>query len=59
MCATSGAWPTLASTAHFATVRESREPTISDARRAEERSQWHEAVSRAQGWIPELSALDF
>jgi glycerol kinase len=54
-----GAWPTLAYTAHFATVRESREPTISDARRAEERSQWHEAVSRAQGWIPELSALDF
>ena len=23
------------------------------------RAQWHEAVHRAQGWIPELSALDF
>lgn len=23
------------------------------------RAQWHEAVRRAQGWIPELSALDF
>ena len=54
-----GTWPTLASTARFATVRESHEPTISDARRADERSQWHEAVSRSQGWIPELSALDF
>ena len=54
-----GTWPTLASTAQFAAVRNSREPTISAARRAEHRSQWHEAVSRAQGWIPELSALDF
>lgn len=24
-----------------------------------ERSQWHQAVTRAAGWIPELSALDF
>jgi len=23
------------------------------------RAQWHEAVRRARGWIPELSALDF
>jgi glycerol kinase len=52
-------WPTLSSTARFATVRESHEPTMSDARRADERSQWHEAVSRSQGWMPELSALDF
>ncbi len=52
-------WPTLSSTARFATVRESHEPTMSDAQRAEARSQWHEAVSRSQGWIPELSALDF
>ena len=26
---------------------------------ASARSQWHEAVRRARGWIPELSALDF
>lgn len=27
--------------------------------RSGERDRWHEAVTRARGWIPELSALDF
>jgi hypothetical protein len=27
--------------------------------KALDRAQWNEAVNRASGWIPELSALDF
>lgn len=34
-----------------------RKAVTSDA--ASPRAQWHEAVRRARGWIPELSALDF
>ena len=35
----------------------SRKAVTSDT--ASPRAQWHEAVRRARGWIPELSALDF
>jgi glycerol kinase len=35
----------------------SRKAAASDT--ASPRAQWHEAVRRARGWIPELSALDF
>lgn len=35
----------------------SRKAVTSDE--ASPRAQWHEAVRRARGWIPELSALDF
>jgi hypothetical protein len=30
-----------------------------EPRTSSSRAQWHEAVRRARGWIPELSALDF
>jgi glycerol kinase len=35
---------------------DAREPNTSQL---SSRAQWHEAVRRARGWIPELSALDF
>lgn len=35
------------------------EPSVDDATRSARRSQWNQAVTRAAGWIPELSALDF
>lgn len=35
------------------------EPTVSEAERASNRSRWAEAVTRVEGWIPDLSALDF
>lgn len=54
-----GTWPSLDATAGLATVRESHTPTTDEAHRGDMRSQWHEAVDRASGWIPELSALDF
>ncbi|MFM8826608.1 MAG: FGGY-family carbohydrate kinase, partial [Actinomycetota bacterium] len=51
-----GQWRTLAnacaSTGGFRTVRPLGAPGLS-------RQQWGEAVSRARGWIPDLSALDF
>lgn len=54
-----GSWATFAATARLASVRESRTPSSSPDERATRRAQWHEAVARARGWIPELSALDF
>lgn len=51
-----GTWPTLDSAA--ARIAPSR--TVEPSRDAgNERARWAEAVSRAAGWIPELSSLDF
>jgi len=51
-----GQWPDLVDTAELAAdgrvVEPAGEPGVS-------RERWSEAVVRARGWIPELSALDF
>lgn len=56
-----GVWRSLAEACSNATPLRVVEP--SDGRvnspTMPSRAQWHEAVRRAQGWIPELSALDF
>ena len=62
-----GVWSSLAETATLATplrVVEPRTPAVSQgdtgaADSSASRAQWHEAVRRARGWIPELSALNF
>ncbi|MDA2956192.1 MAG: FGGY-family carbohydrate kinase, partial [Actinomycetota bacterium] len=51
---TAGVWDNLAQTAALVQPLRTVEPTA-----APPRAQWHEAVRRARGWIPELSALDF
>ncbi|MFZ9292024.1 MAG: FGGY-family carbohydrate kinase, partial [Ilumatobacteraceae bacterium] len=48
-----GAWSDLADAASTRRARRVVEPT-----RSLDRSQWHEAVRRARGWIPALSALE-
>jgi glycerol kinase len=50
-----GVWSSLAEAT--ALVRPLR--TVEPRPTASPRAQWHEAVRRARGWIPELSALDF
>ncbi len=51
---TAGVWKSLADTATLVRPLRSVEPASTAPR-----AQWHEAVRRARGWIPELSALDF
>ena len=50
-----GVWGSLEQATSLARPLRSVEPATSSTTRA----QWHEAVRRARGWIPELSALDF
>jgi len=50
-----GVWSSLEQAASLVRPLRSVEPAASTTTRA----QWHEAVRRARGWIPELSALDF
>lgn len=50
-----GVWSSLDQAALLVRPLRSVEPAPSSTSRA----QWHEAVRRARGWIPELSALDF
>lgn len=50
-----GVWSSLAEAT--ALVRPLR--TVEPRPTSSPRAQWHEAVRRARGWIPELSALDF
>lgn len=50
-----GMWSSLEQAASLVRPLRSVEPAASTTTRA----QWHEAVRRARGWIPELSALDF
>ena len=49
-----GVWPSVEAAAQTRRARRVVQPA-----RALDRSQWHEAVRRARGWIPALSALDF
>lgn len=51
---TAGVWQSLADTATLVRPLRTVEPMATAPR-----AQWHEAVRRARGWIPELSALDF
>ena len=50
-----GVWGSLEQATSLVRPLRSVEPASSSTTRA----QWHEAVRRARGWIPELSALDF
>jgi glycerol kinase len=50
-----GVWGSLEQATSLVRPLRSVEPDSSSTTRA----QWHEAVRRARGWIPELSALDF
>ena len=50
-----GVWSSLEQATSLVRPLRSVEPAASSTTRA----QWHEAVRRARGWIPELSALDF
>lgn len=50
-----GVWSSLEQATSLVRPLRSVEPAASTTTRA----QWHEAVRRARGWIPELSALDF
>jgi len=50
-----GVWSSLEQATSLVRPLRSVEPAASSSTRA----QWHEAVRRARGWIPELSALDF
>ena len=50
-----GVWSSLEQATSLVRPLRSVEPASSSTTRA----QWHEAVRRARGWIPELSALDF
>lgn len=59
-----GVWRDLAEATSLVTPLRTVEPGGSPATRNTTasplpRAQWHEAVRRARGWIPELSALDF
>ncbi|MFM8644599.1 MAG: FGGY-family carbohydrate kinase, partial [Actinomycetota bacterium] len=49
-----GVWSSLAEATSLVHPLHTVEPRTSSSR-----AQWHEAVRRARGWIPELSALDF
>ncbi|MFM7891570.1 MAG: glycerol kinase, partial [Actinomycetota bacterium] len=49
-----GVWSSLAEATSLVRPLQTVEPRTSSSR-----AQWHEAVRRARGWIPELSALDF
>ena len=51
---TAGVWKSLADTTTLVRPLRTVEPMATAPR-----AQWHEAVRRARGWIPELSALDF
>lgn len=50
-----GVWSSLAEATSLVRPLRTVEPRPTTSPRA----QWHEAVRRARGWIPELSALDF
>jgi len=50
-----GVWRDLAEATSLVTPLRTVQPRTTPSSRA----QWHEAVRRARGWIPELSALDF
>jgi glycerol kinase len=50
-----GVWSSLEQATSLVRPLRSVEPATPNTTRA----QWHEAVRRARGWIPELSALDF
>jgi len=54
---TVGVWSSLAEAAALVAPLRVVEPAETNT--AAVRAQWHEAVSRSRGWIPELSALDF
>ena len=51
-----GVWGDLAEATSLLRPLRTVEPSTATSA---SRGQWHEAVRRAQGWIPELSALDF
>jgi glycerol kinase len=51
-----GVWGDLAEATSLLRPLRTVEPSTATSA---SRAQWHEAVRRAQGWIPELSALDF
>jgi glycerol kinase len=52
-----GVWSSLGEAAALVAPLRVVEPTETNT--SVVRAQWHEAVSRSRGWIPELSALDF
>ncbi len=52
-----GMWSSLAEAAALVAPLQVVEPTETNTSAV--RAQWHEAISRSRGWIPELSALDF
>lgn len=61
-----GVWSDLAQATSLVRPLRTVDPAISTtgsatdgAQRTSSRAQWHEAVQRSRGWIPELSALDF
>jgi glycerol kinase len=55
-----GLWPSLEDAAARISPDKVVEPSVdSGDARALSRQLWSEAISRASGWIPELSALDF
>ncbi|NBN97471.1 MAG: hypothetical protein EBV41_07605 [Actinobacteria bacterium] len=54
-----GVWNTLDEATSLVAPLRTAEPRSSAPHAQISRAQWHEAVRRARGWIPELSALDF
>jgi glycerol kinase len=59
-----GVWGSLGEATSLVAPLRTVEPSVAASstgasRDPSSRAQWHEAVRRAQGWIPELSALDF
>jgi len=55
-----GVWGSLdEATSLVAPLRTAEPRSTTASTSGAQRSQWHEAVRRARGWIPDLSALDF
>ncbi|MEI8321980.1 MAG: FGGY family carbohydrate kinase [Actinomycetes bacterium] len=54
-----GLWPTLLDATSTWNPENRVESTLDGPATESVRSQWTQAVSRSQGWIPDLSALDF
>jgi glycerol kinase len=54
-----GVWADEAQTAALFSPGRVVEPSVSDGDRAAARGRWAEALERASGWVPELSAISF
>ena len=54
-----GVWGSLAEATATWRSSHSLDPAVNPADRLQTRSSWRRAVESAQGWIPDLSALDF